>query len=457
MRLREFDEKERLLKANEKLTKYKTDAGADAAAADAAGNFARGHKRFKGINAATIKQFDNDAKLAKLKDLNKQGVAENAELKKRKRAYNQAAKDANADQVGAGKKIDTMKNSLRQKDINKQSVAEGMRKWLVIHSGSHGEGGKMTIDAPDFEAAWKLANEYDLDIIDIKPVKGVAEEWSQKYKNSINCSHPKGFSQKAHCAGKQKHNESIEMEMVCEDCGMCQTHGSLNEIKKGEKDSNGYTRCWPGKHAEGTKTGKNGGQVRNCVPNESIEESEENRCRQCGMINCKCPGDSCKCKPIAGWIPNKGFRKAAEQVDEDQLDELSKDTLRNYVRAQPARIKGPAGLATTNNKKAARIVNRDIPRALDKYKDPAYGQQGMAESNVFTDARMNAIKADQDTFVVHGKTYQVTGDTTDERQAGLAEDSLAAMRRLAGVTTPPAAAPNGPRQYRHMPTAVQPR
>jgi hypothetical protein len=39
--------------------------------------------------------------------------------------------------------------------------------------------------------------------------QGVAEEWSQKYKKSINCSHPKGFSQKAHCAGKRKHNESV--------------------------------------------------------------------------------------------------------------------------------------------------------------------------------------------------------------------------------------------------------
>ena len=103
----------------------------------------------------------------------------------------------------------------------------------------------------------------------------ITESWSQKYKNSINCSHPKGFSQRAHCAGKKKHNESVEMEMVCEDCGMCQTHGNLNEIKKGEKDSNGYTRCWPGKHAEGTKKGKNGGQVRNCVPNESVELAEE--------------------------------------------------------------------------------------------------------------------------------------------------------------------------------------
>jgi hypothetical protein len=100
----------------------------------------------------------------------------------------------------------------------------------------------------------------------------LTENWSQKYKKSINCSHPKGFSQKAHCAGKKKHNEDITMEMTCPDCGMCQTHGNLNEIKKGQKDSNGYTKCWPGKHAEGTKKGKNGGLVRNCVPNEDINE-----------------------------------------------------------------------------------------------------------------------------------------------------------------------------------------
>jgi hypothetical protein len=102
----------------------------------------------------------------------------------------------------------------------------------------------------------------------------LTEKWSQKYKSSINCSHPKGFSQRAHCAGKKKHNESVEMEMVCETCGMCQTHGNVMEIKKGQKDSNGYTRCWPGKHAEGTKKGKNGGPVRNCVPNESVAEGE---------------------------------------------------------------------------------------------------------------------------------------------------------------------------------------
>jgi len=48
----------------------------------------------------------------------------------------------------------------------------------------------------------------------------------------------------------------------------------ITEIKKGQKDANGYTRCWPGRHAEGTKQGKNGGQVRNCVPNEGEELNE---------------------------------------------------------------------------------------------------------------------------------------------------------------------------------------
>ena len=30
------------------------------------------------------------------------------------------------------------------------------------------------------------------------------EGWSKKYKRSINCNNPKGFSQKAHCAGRKK-------------------------------------------------------------------------------------------------------------------------------------------------------------------------------------------------------------------------------------------------------------
>ena len=32
----------------------------------------------------------------------------------------------------------------------------------------------------------------------------IEEKWSQKYKSSINCANPRGFSQRAHCAGRKK-------------------------------------------------------------------------------------------------------------------------------------------------------------------------------------------------------------------------------------------------------------
>lgn len=35
----------------------------------------------------------------------------------------------------------------------------------------------------------------------------IDEKWSQKYKKSIDCSNPKGFSQRAHCASIKKKNK----------------------------------------------------------------------------------------------------------------------------------------------------------------------------------------------------------------------------------------------------------
>ena len=59
--------------STEKLAQYKKASYVDARKADAEGDYKRGDKRFKGINKATIKQFDND-----LKKHNQQGVAEAA-------------------------------------------------------------------------------------------------------------------------------------------------------------------------------------------------------------------------------------------------------------------------------------------------------------------------------------------------------------------------------------------
>jgi len=39
----------------------------------------------------------------------------------------------------------------------------------------------------------------------------IGEDWSEKYKKSIDCDNPKGFSQRAHCAGREK-NEGNQMK-----------------------------------------------------------------------------------------------------------------------------------------------------------------------------------------------------------------------------------------------------
>ena len=35
----------------------------------------------------------------------------------------------------------------------------------------------------------------------------ILEKWSAKYKQSINCARPRGFSQRAHCQGRSKTDE----------------------------------------------------------------------------------------------------------------------------------------------------------------------------------------------------------------------------------------------------------
>ena len=39
-------------------------------------------------------------------------------------------------------------------------------------------------------------------------------KWTKKYKNSIDCNNPKGFSQRAHCQGKKKKRKKVSMEYL---------------------------------------------------------------------------------------------------------------------------------------------------------------------------------------------------------------------------------------------------
>jgi hypothetical protein len=167
----------------------------------------------------------------------------------------------------------------------KQSVAEGeydsRKPFGVRYKVFAGREGRMTTKEYWTTSEEKLQravdkiqaldNFYEIDGYSYpKEQQGVAEEWSQKYKKSINCSHPKGFSQKAHCAGKKKHNESIDnvMEMTCPDCGMCQSHGDNSKDKLDE------LKCWSGFHrVAGTKAGFPGSCAKNKTNEEQVLEN----------------------------------------------------------------------------------------------------------------------------------------------------------------------------------------
>ena len=76
----------------------------------------------------------------------------------------------------------------------------------------------------------------------------IKEEWSKQYKKSINCSNPKGFSQKAHCAGKKKVKEMSHRDATKI---LKKHHYHLDRQHGGHeiwKDEEGHSFSLPRKH-----------------------------------------------------------------------------------------------------------------------------------------------------------------------------------------------------------------
>jgi hypothetical protein len=349
--------------STDKLAKYKTAAGADASAADKRGNYERGNKRFRGIVRATIKQGDNDAK--KHKD-----VAEGF------------------DDVDPVTGAITRRILSQRLDLLTQYGPELV--GAAVDNVADYVGDVEEIGSSDV-SGWVVQVER---MLRDNPPEAFSEEWSKKYKSSINCSHPKGFSQKAHCAGKKKHTESIEMEMVCEDCGMCETHGDTTRDTIDEA-------CWKGYHKEGMKT-MFGKRYPNCVKNknESLETYVRNgECPGCGgamvaegQLNEKQDACyhkvksrykvwpsayasgalvQCRKKGAANW---GNSNESITQEEYDQLDENLKDWFgkEKWVRMDTkGNIKGPCARGSSSEGK---------PKCLPQAKAHALGKKGRASA-----------------------------------------------------------------------------
>ena len=82
----------------------------------------------------------------------------------------------------------------------------------------------------------------------------MAKKWSKKYKRSIDCNNPKGFSQKAHCAGRKK-RENVMSSKLEELVGKPITEEQFDEAA-GKKDAcyhkvKARYDVWPSAYASG--------------------------------------------------------------------------------------------------------------------------------------------------------------------------------------------------------------
>ena len=92
-----------------------------------------------------------------------------------------------------------------------------IRRIMVAHTDLLKQFGPQKVMQAAEEVAYNVGDVDEIGSSDVsayvnqvKQILGVTneeqvnEKWSEKYKRSINCANPKGFSQKAHCAGRKK-------------------------------------------------------------------------------------------------------------------------------------------------------------------------------------------------------------------------------------------------------------
>lgn len=89
--------------------------------------------------------------------------------------------------------------------VNEEAVGVGVVKnskdprYVMATMGDDNDVTAATL--PKMMAGYHLTKKYKKLKEEIESLK---EKWSAKYKRSINCTNPKGFSQRAHCQGRKK-------------------------------------------------------------------------------------------------------------------------------------------------------------------------------------------------------------------------------------------------------------
>ena len=139
----------------------------------------------------------------------------------------------------------------------------------------------------------------------------IDEKWSEKYKRSIDCNNPKGFSQKAHCQGRKKNEETFNIEeLIIEKRKLTSKPGSETNLRDWFK-------------RKGAK-GSTGGWV-DCNTCREDKETGRKKCKPCGRQEGEKRSKYPACRPTPGSCKKyksskgKSWGKKAKSMKEDYI------------------------------------------------------------------------------------------------------------------------------------------
>jgi len=229
------------------------------------------------------------------------------------------------------------------------------------------------------------------------------EKWSQKYKSSINCANPKGFSQKAHCAGRNK-NEDVTENAVPQ-----LTVPQLAAISDEALD-NAYHY---GRSTPGNTFGYQANLKSAAYAKQMIDQ---------GVTDIEAISDAI----------HKGWNTTAQAFvqNPDQFDDTAK--------------LAAAGKLEAKLQQRAQLMKQNYAQLPEEEKE---------KDRVVARALLQAIRGPQQPGVAEGnqkKPKEV--DYDDEYDA-----MVARVKKLAGLGPMKTVYDPTKRQYRNMPTAVQPK
>ena len=191
--------------------------------------------------------------------------------------------------------------------------------------------------------------------------------WSDKYKKSINCDNPKGFSQRAHCQGrKKKMKEAKDHEVSMAQSQLDKTIDNAKKLKKklGTKEKNipawvqakvtdtDHNMDAAASYSEETKSGDQG--LRDWFGKSKSSDGKKGWVQLGG----KFAGKPCARQPGQTSTPKCGSSKMKRNLDKDEEERA----FNRKNRQDPNQPQKSGGAKPTN----VRTEDMDIKEAKDK-------------------------------------------------------------------------------------------